>query len=78
MVFFADDCIKAAKIVLAEFGLLRKILSDAGMNFISDKLKKNCRQLNIVQAIMLSNIHHHSNGQVEAYIKFVKSPPKMP
>ena len=32
----ADDLIRAAKIVLAQSGLPKKIVSDAGTNFISD------------------------------------------
>ena len=35
----ADDLVRLIKIVLAEFGLLKKIAFDAGINFISDKLK---------------------------------------
>ena len=38
----ADDLIKAAKIVFAEFGLLKRIVSDAGTNLISDKFKNFC------------------------------------
>ena len=43
----ADDLIRAAKITFAEFGLPNKIVSDAGTNFVSDKFKQFCRQLNI-------------------------------
>ena len=35
----SDNLIRTAKIILAEFGLPKKIVSDAGMNFISDQLK---------------------------------------
>ena len=70
--FSADDLIRAAEIVLAEFGLPKKIVSDAGMNFISDHFKQFCGQLSLEQAIT-SSFHHQSNGQVEACIKFVKN-----
>ena len=60
-----------AKIVSTETELPKKTVSDAGTNFISDKFKQFCRQLNIAQTIT-SSYHHHSNGQVEACIKFVK------
>ena len=49
----------------------RKIVSDAGMNFISDQFEQFCKQLNIDQTI-ISSYHHKSNGQVEACIKFAK------
>ena len=46
-------------------------MSDAGGNFILDKLKRFCQNLNIEQAVS-SSYHHQSNGQVEACIKFIK------
>ena len=46
-------------------------MSDAGTNFVSDKLRKFCSGLNIEQAVS-SVYHHQSNGQVETYIKFIK------
>ena len=49
----------------------KKIMSDSGDNFISDKFKTFCKSLNIEQAF--SSYHHQSNGQVEVCIKFVKS-----
>ena len=63
--------LKQPKVCSQEFGQQKKIVSDEGMNFISDKFKQLCRQLNIDQAIT-SSYHHQSNGQVEACIKFVK------
>ena len=67
----ADNLIRAVKIVFAECGLPKNTVSDAGKNFISDKLIQFCRQLNIQQAIT-SSYHHQNNGQVEPCIKFVK------
>ena len=46
-------------------------MSDLGGNFISDKLKTFCKSLNIEQVFSLS-YNHQSNGQVQAYIKYVK------
>ena len=46
-------------------------MSDAGSNFISEKIRNFCNSLNIKQAVSLS-YHHQSIGQVEAYIKFIK------
>ena len=36
----ADNLIRVAKIAFAEFRLSKKIVSDAGTNFISDKLRQ--------------------------------------
>ena len=57
--------------MFAEFGLPKKIVSDAGTNFISDKFKQLCRHQNIEQAIILS-CHHQSRGPMEVCIKFMK------
>ena len=57
--------------MLTEFGLPKNILSDVGRNFISDKFRQFCRQLNI-EKTATSSYHHQGNGQVEACINFVK------
>ena len=67
----AENLIRTVKIVCKEFGLSRKILSDADTNFILDKFRQFCRQLKIDQAIT-SSYHHQGNEQVEWYIKFMK------
>ena len=70
--FSTDGQIRAVKIIVEiEVGLLRKIVSDTGTNFISEKFRQFCRQLNIKQTIT-SSCHHQCNGQVEACIKLVK------
>ena len=51
--------------------MLKKLMSDSGSNFISDKFKTFCRSLSIEPAFS-SSYHHQSNGQVEVCIKFVK------
>ena len=38
--FSAENLIRAIKIVFAEFGLPKKIVSNAGTNFISDKFRQ--------------------------------------
>ena len=65
-----DSLILACKTTFSEYGLHRKILSDAGGDFISDKFKTFCKNLNTLQAVS-SSYHHQCNGQVEACIKFI-------
>ena len=60
------------KIIFAEYKLSRKLMSDSGSNYVSDKFKTFCKSLSIEQTFF-SSYHHQSNGQVEACIKFVKS-----
>ena len=67
----AKDLICTAKVVFAEFGLPKKLVSHAGTNFVSEQFKEFCRHLNRDQ-IMMSSYHHQGNGHVEACIKFVK------
>ena len=43
----ADDLVKAAKIVFTEFGLLKKLISNAGPNLTSDTFWQFCRQMHI-------------------------------
>ena len=43
----ADTLILACKIVFSEYGLPRKIISGASSNFISEKIDKFCRKLDI-------------------------------
>ena len=67
----ADNLINTVKIIFTEYGIPWKILSDAGTNFVSDRLWQFCKTFNIEQAVSLV-YHHQSNGQVEACIKFIK------
>ena len=67
----ADSLILACIIIFSEYGLSRKIMSDTGANFISEKFEKFCRKLNIECAVS-SSYHHKSNGQEEASIKLIK------
>ena len=53
----ADSLISAFKAVFSEYGIPKKIMSDAGGNFISEKLKNFCNSLNIEQAI--SSLFQH-------------------
>ena len=71
-----ENLITTAKVIFAEYGILCKLMSDAGTNFVSDKFRKFCCSLNIKQAVS-SAYHHQSNGQVEACIKFIKCTLKM-
>ena len=68
---FADDLVHATRMTCAEFGLPRKIISDAGMNFTSETFRDFFKKLKIQQSIT-SSYHHQGNSQVEACIKVVK------
>ena len=59
------------KVIFAKYGLPKKILSDSGGNFISDKFRMFCNILNR-EKVFSSSYHHQCNGQVEACIKLVK------
>ena len=67
-----DSLTLTCKIIFAEYGVTKKIMSDSGGNFISDKFKTFCKSLNIEQAFS-SPYHHQSNGQMEACIKYCKT-----
>ena len=67
----AENLTNAVKIIFAEYGIPHKIMSDAGTNFVSDRFQTFCRGINVEQATS-SAYHHQSNGQVEAYITFIK------
>ena len=57
--------------MFTEYGILQKLMSDAGTNFVSEKFRHFCRSINVEQVVS-SVYHHQSNGQVEACIKFIK------
>ena len=57
--------------IFVEYGILHKLMSDAGTNFISEKFRRFCSRLNIKQAVSLT-YHYQSNEQVKACIKFIK------
>ena len=67
----AENLILACKVIFSEYGLPKRIMSDAGGNFISDNFRQFCKCMNIEQ-VTSSSYYHQSNGEVEAYIKFVK------
>ena len=67
----AEHLINAVTEIFAKYGILQKIMSDAGTNFVSERFRQFCKSINIEQAVSLA-YHHQSNGQVEAYIKFIK------
>ena len=56
----ADNLILMCKITFAEKCIPKKIISDSGSNFISDKFKTLCKNLKIEQAF-LSLYHYQSN-----------------
>ena len=54
-----------------EYHLPMKIIPDASGNFISEKFRELCMNLNIEQAVS-SSYHHQGNGYVEACIRSIK------
>ena len=67
----ADCLVLTCKAIFAEYRIPKRIMSDSGDNFISEKFKNFCKSPNIELAVSLS-YHHESNRQVEACIKSVK------
>ena len=67
----ADRQILACNIIFSEYGLPRKIMSDASGIFIPGQFLKFCKVLNI-ECAASSLYHHKGNGQVEACVKLVK------
>ena len=65
----ADSIIIMCKVIFAEYGLPKKIMSDSGGYFISDKFKTFCKSLNI-QQVFSSSYYDQSNRWVEACVKF--------
>ena len=47
----ADSLILACKIIFTEYGLPKKIMSDAGGNFISENFKRFYKNQNIEQVV---------------------------
>ena len=42
-----DDLGQTDKMIFAEYGLTKKIISDAGINFTSEMSRQFCRQMSI-------------------------------
>ena len=62
--------IACCKSAFPEYGLPKKILSDLGPNFISERFMNFCKSLNIKQALS-SSFHRQRNGQAVMH-QFVK------
>ena len=69
--FSAESLIATIKVIIAEYSILCRLMSDAGTNFVSEKFRSFCRSLNIEQA-RASLYHHQSNRQIKDCIKFIK------
>ena len=65
-----DQLILSCIILFSEYGLLSKIVSDAGTTFISDKCENFDKGFSIRHTVS-SSYNHQSNGQVEACVKFL-------
>ena len=72
----ANSPTPAVKVIFVEYGIACRIMSDAGSNFILEKFKNFCNNLNMEQTVS-SLYHHQSYRQVEASIKFIKCTIKM-
>ena len=59
----ADDLVKMAKLICAEYRLQKRNGSDVGTNFMAVTFKALCREMNSQQTITSSH-HHKCNGQV--------------
>ena len=68
----AESIITMIKVIFAKYGIPHTLMSDAGMNFVSDKFQKFCKSINVEQTVSLV-YHHQSKGQVKVCIKFVKT-----
>ena len=82
----AESLIKVVKIVIAEFGLPKNIVSEEGKNFISEKFRQFCRQLDIEQPMATSRsmhkivkhaikIYHDNNDDVNLALLQIRSTP---
>ena len=67
----AGDLVQMTKMIFTKYGVLKKVISDAGTNFTSGMSRKFCRQMSMQQSIT-SSYHHQTNGQVKVCITFVK------
>ena len=70
-VLSAENLIAAVKIIFADYGVLHRLMSNAGSNFVSEKFRSFYSSVNIAEAVSLL-YHYHSNKQVEACLKFIK------
>ena len=52
----AENLINTIKIILTEYGIPQKIMSDTGTNFVSDRFHQFCKTINLDQAISLHTI----------------------
>ena len=67
----AESLIATIKVIFVEYGILCRLMTDAGSNFVSEKFRSFCSSLNIEQAV-LSLYHDQSNKQIKVCIKFIK------
>ena len=67
----AENLITTIKVIFAAYGILHKLMSGAGKNFVSDKFQKFCSSINVEQVVS-SAYHHQTISRVEACIQFIK------
>ena len=72
-----DSLVQMTKMLFVEYRFSKKIITDAGINFISEMFRHFCRGMSIQQSLTSSH-HHQSNDQAEACMKCVKHTIQMP
>ena len=53
----AESLTTTTKIIFAEYDIPQKIMSDGGMNLVSDRFQQFCKTVNVEQAV--SSAYHH-------------------
>ena len=66
-----DSLIPACKVIFSDYGLAKKIMSDAGCNSISDKFKQFCKKYEHITSYIIT-VTSPKQWKVEACIKFIK------
>ena len=49
-----EHLINAVTAIFAEYGILQKIMSDTGTNFVSEKVRQFCKSINVEEAVSLA------------------------
>ena len=67
----AENFINTIKIIFTEYDISRKIMSDAGTNFVSNRFWQFWKTINVEQAVSLA-YHHQSNRTCESLYQIYK------
>ena len=58
----AEHLINVVTAIFAKYGIPQKIMSDAGSNFVSEKVRWFCKSINVEPAV--SSAYHHQSNEV--------------